>query len=172
MFFHAVAAHHEAVLILAVNLNAQDGQAIYDAAVDASREHGGRVLVLDAYGTVQADSYSLLNGTQLKHPEVVAVLGGKASANGLYKEELPGGNWLLSTFGFADDASVYGLYVSAIVSGGRTTGALVYSVSEQELYSRLLYIRRQIVYWLLGVALATLITVIFIIRVWGLCPWL
>ena len=51
-----------------------------DAAVDASREHGGRVLVLDAYGTVQADSYSLLNGTQLKHPEVVAVLGGKASA--------------------------------------------------------------------------------------------
>ena len=152
-------------ITMADKLNAQDGQAIYDAAVDASREHGGRVLVLDAYGTVQADSYSLLNGTQLKHPEVVAVLGGKAGANGLYKEELPGGNWLLSTFGFADDASVYGLYVSAIVSGGRTTGALVYSVSEQELYSRLLYIRRQIVYWLLGVALATLITVIFMSRI-------
>ena len=152
-------------ITMADKLNAQDGQAIYGAAVDASREHGGRVLVLDAYGTVQADSYSLLNGTQLKHPEVVAVLGGKASANGLYKEELPGGNWLLSTFGFADDASVYGLYVSAIVSGGRTTGALVYSVSEQELYSRLLYIRRQIVYWLLGVALATLITVIFMSRI-------
>ncbi len=155
-------------ITMADKLNAQDGQALYDAAVDASREHGGRVLVLDAYGTVQADSYSLLNGTQLKHPEVVAVLGGKAGANGLYglyKEELPGGNWLLSTFGFADDASVYGLYVSAIVSGGRTTGALVYSVSEQELYSRLLYIRRQIVYWLLGVALSTLITVIFMSRI-------
>lgn len=152
-------------ITMADRLRAQDGQELYSAAVSASREYGGRVLVLDAYGTVQADAYSLLNGTQLKHPEVMAVLGGKASANGLYKEELPGSNWLISKLMLADDASVYGLYASAIVSDGRTIGVLLYSVSEQDLYSRIAFIQSRIVFWLLGVALATLITVIFMSRI-------
>ena len=153
-------------ITMADKLNAQDGQALYDAAVDASREHGGRVLVLDAYGTVQADSYSLLNGTQLKHPEVVAVLGGKAGANGLDKEELPGGNWLLSTFGFADDASVYGLARIGHSVGRPDNGragvfgqraGIVFAPFVYQAADRILAAGRGV--------LATLITVIFMSRI-------
>ena len=124
----------------------------------ASREYGGRVLVLDAYGTVQADAFSQLNGARLEHPEVVAVLSGeKSSAYSFYKETQPSGNWLLSRLGFAGDASIYGLYASSIVSGDKVIGVLLYSVNEQELYSRLTYMQTQMVYWLIGVALVTLL---------------
>ena len=159
------AVSEQLAITMADALYDQDGQALYDAAAEASRKYGGRVLVLDTYGTVQADAYSLLNGTQLKHPEVQSVLGGKSQAHGLYKETIPGGNWLLSALGLADDASVYGLYASAIVKDGGTIGVLLYSVSEQELYSRLMYIQRQMLYWLLGVAIATILTVLFMSRI-------
>ena len=143
-----------------------DGNALYEAAKAASREYGGRVLVLDAYGAVQADAFSLLNGAQLDHPEVKAVLGGgRACAHGFYKEELPGVNWLLSGLGLVEDAQVYGLYASGMVSGDGVMCVLLYSVSEQELYSRLVFIRRQMIYWLLGVALATILMVLFLSRI-------
>lgn len=127
-------------------LDAHDGRLLYDAVVEASREYGGRALVLDAYGTVQADAFSRLNGSRLGHPEVVAVLsGGQSSAYSFYKEEMSGAGWLLSMLGVVDDSSVYGLYASSIVSGDRIIGVTLYSSSEQELYGRLLFMQRQIV---------------------------
>ncbi|HIU45861.1 MAG TPA: HAMP domain-containing protein [Candidatus Fimadaptatus faecigallinarum] len=155
----------ELAISVASDLADQDAGALYESAVTASREYGGRVLVLDAYGTVQADAFSQLNGARLEHPEVVAVLSGeKSSAYSFYKETQPSGNWLLSRLGFAGDASIYGLYASSIVSGDKVIGVLLYSVNEQELYSRLTYMQTQMVYWLIGVALVTLLMVLLLSR--------
>ena len=70
----------ELAISVAYDLADQDAGALYESAVTASREYGGRVLVLDAYGTVQADAFSQLNGARLEHPEVVAVLSGEKSS--------------------------------------------------------------------------------------------
>lgn len=156
----------ELAVSVADRLAAQDGQALYEAAVTASREYGGRTLILDAYGTVQADAFSQLNGTRLEHPEVVAVLSGaRSSAYSFYKETPAGANWLLNRLGFSEGTSVYGLYASSIVMGERMMGVLLYSANEQELYSRLTYMQTQMVYWLMGVALVTILTVLFSSRI-------
>ena len=149
----------------ASDLRNQDGRALYERAEAAAGEYGGRVLVLDAYGTVQADAYGQLVGARLGHPEIAAVLSGRLpSAHGFYMEDPSEGNWLLKQLGFGGDTSVYGMYVSGIVSDGSVTGALLYSVSEQELYGRLMFIRRQLLFWLLGAAVATMLTVMFLSR--------
>ena len=117
----------------ASDLRDQDGRALYERAEAAAAEYGGRVLVLDAYGTVQADAYGQLVGARLGHPEIAAVLSGRLpSAHGFYMEDPSEGNWLLKQLGFGGDTSVYGLYVSGIVSDGSVTGAVTLSMEAED----------------------------------------
>ena len=58
----------------------------FSLAVKEGLKIGGRVLVLDARGVVQVDSFSRLNGMRLSHREVQEVLtGGKGSSYGFHK---------------------------------------------------------------------------------------
>lgn len=59
-------------------------EALQEMICAAAAQAGGRVLVTDAQGKVQADSFFLLNGTRLRVPEVLSVLGGESTAYGIH----------------------------------------------------------------------------------------
>ena len=94
-----------------------------DSAASAAAEMGGRVLVLDADGKVQCDSFGLLNGTRLQLPEALSVLtGNQATAYGIHQYDADEG--LLSSGAYAAccaarmncDGSMLGvlLYISPV----------------------------------------------------------
>lgn len=57
-----------------------DAEKLFLDAVKAGEENAGRILILDNFGVVQADSYSEYNGMQFRRSEVASVLGGAQSA--------------------------------------------------------------------------------------------
>lgn len=73
-------------LAVAYDFAKGDAEEVYALAVKEGLKIGGRVLVLDARGVVQVDSFSRLNGMRLSHREVQEVLtGGKGSSYGFHK---------------------------------------------------------------------------------------
>ena len=54
--------------------------ALTESLISASGEMGGRLLVVDGDGKVQADSYAQLCGARLQLPEVLAILTGVLTA--------------------------------------------------------------------------------------------
>ena len=61
-----------------------DADALYAGVRQASEQTSSRVLVLDLYGVVQADTYSEYNGEQFLRSEVADVLGGSSGSYGFY----------------------------------------------------------------------------------------
>ena len=136
----------------------KDAAGLYSICVNASRQYGGRVLVLDAYGTVQVDSFAELNGSRLLNPEVLRVLSGaESNAYNFYPQQKMRFGWLMRLLGLDDSTSTYGIYASSIVADDRIAGVLLYSCYEVELSSRMRYISVTVVYWLMGVGALTLL---------------
>ena len=114
------------------NFSANNAKELYTFAVEQSEELGGRVLIVDKYGIVQTDSFSLLNGYQLStNKEVVNVLTGAKEADyGFHKISGSGSSWT-------------GYYVSAITQNAETKGAVLFSQSIQDVVAETNAVRLQ-----------------------------
>ena len=116
---------------VAPNFANADAAAVYDIAVEYGQDLGGRVLVLDADGVVQADSFSKLNGVRLTQDEIEQVrVGNKGAAHGLHQLNIPQGD-AQATDGATRSVFVM-YYASSIVYDGHMLGVVVLSVSIQD----------------------------------------
>ena len=133
----------------------------------ASGELQGRLMVLDAFGKVQADSYAELNGSRLELPEVVSILSNGASADyGVHK--LPGGDsGAGSFFGLLfrpyDPSAQWVSYSSAALTyNQKTAGVLLFSAPIHEMMDRLFVLQDQMtLYFLIAAAASIVIALIF-----------
>lgn len=99
-----------------------DAQGMYELCYQNGGNIGGRVIILDDAGVVQADGLSLLNGQRLTHNEISGILAGHTPRSHAFHRltSYNSGIW-----------AVY--YTSAIVQNGRTLGVLLASVSMQDI---------------------------------------
>ena len=127
---------------------------LQDLLDNAAAEMGGRLLVLDQDGKVQADSFGLLYGTRQPLPEVVAVLvQGEALSYGIHQ---------LDSAALSGTAEDYAAYCAArLTLSGETLGAVLYVSPVQALVDSLNAVRRQLWSVFLIVAAAAL-TVAFL----------
>ena len=133
----------------------------------ASGELGGRLMLLDATGKVQADSYSELNGSRLELPEVASILlKGQTVDYGVHK--LSGSNHLSSTllsflFRPYDPNSEWVSYsTAALMHDGKTVGVLLFSSPIQEMMARLFLLQdRMVFYFLIAAVFSIAVALIF-----------
>ena len=118
-------------------LNDANAQSMYTLALEQGRELSGRVLVLNNAGIVQIDSFSKLNGKQIKTKEIVDVLSDRMdNAYGFH---------LIHPDGDGKDFwSVY--YASALIYDSKTVGVLVFSQSIQDVVDKTTLIRERFIY--------------------------
>ncbi len=139
-------------------LAGRDAEALWSLARDGAGQTG-RVLVTDLYGTVQADSLSLLNGARLSRRETAAALNGQGETYGCYFVGEGGSS--VSARAEADSM----VCVYAVPVGGETpAGALVYITTSQTAYRSLMRIQTQMLTWLALVTAAVMLISLFVSR--------
>ena len=136
----------------------RDAEALWLLARDNAGE-SSRVLVLDLYGTVQADSLSRLNGTRFSRREVAAVLNGQGADYGYYFTG-SAGSILLSR---ALEGSMVCVY-AAPIGAEALRGVLVFITMSQTAYRSLMNIQTQMLTWLVLVTLAVMLVSLFVSR--------
>ncbi len=130
----------------------------------AGGELGGRLMVLDLSGKVQADSFSELNGSRMELPEVASILSmGKTADYGVHKLS---GSATAAVFHFLrpyDQSAQWVGYCTASLSrGGSTIGVLLFSSPIQEMMQRLFSLQdRMVFYFLLAAGAALVIAMVF-----------
>jgi two-component system, OmpR family, sensor kinase len=151
-----------AVLVTPLFLNA-DSEGLQTTLEDTSGELGGRLMVLDLSGKVQADSFSELNGTRLELPEVASILLGEQTVDygvhGLGQHA----SWsILSYFEQQTPDDSWVSYSSAALTDqGETVGVLLYSSSIGDMMADLVKLQRSMaVYFLIAAAAAAVIALI------------
>lgn len=133
----------------------------------ASGELGGRLMILDATGKVQADSYSELNGSRLELPEVISILAnGQGADYGVHKLESEGQSPTSFFFSFLRPYSPNAEWVSystaALTENGQTIGVLLFSSPIQEMMQSLFSLQdRMVLYFLIAAAVSIIIALIF-----------
>lgn len=145
-----------------------DAQRIYDYLQQASRDYGGRFLVLDDQGIVIADAFSQYNGVQLGYKEATQVLKGANFAYGFYK--LPVSEPRQAVFAnrfvemlrilmMRDNMSQQWVLcsVSPMIQGANVIGCVVMSASAQTLIDRVFRIEFQMTMMTLAIALVVVI---------------
>ena len=123
--------------------------ALTESLISASGEMGGRLIVVDRDGKVQADSYAQLCGVRLQLPEVLAVLtGGQTGSWGIHETD---------GAALEGDGGQYVAIVSAALTAeGETIGVMVFVSPVQEMMESLSRVQRQLISVFLAVALAAL----------------
>ena len=150
----------ELALSLSEPFMEHDAQRLYQELLAASEATGGRIMALDMYGVVQADTYSEYNGTQLTRSEVASVLSGGDGSYGFYGSSESGSSFLMP--GLTGD--MIGLYAAPMDSPQGRIGVLVFVTLAQDMYQSLMYIQTQMILWLVLVALAVAILSLFVSR--------
>lgn len=147
------------------SLVALDIDTMLSLARSAADENAGRVLVVDNYGVVQADTQSILTGTRFPNREVANVLAGAESDYGFYDAGESGNFWLRSALSFYENVrAMNGLFAHAIDRGGARRGVLVYISTVQEIYENLHAIQLKILLWMFVVAALVLIVSMYVMR--------
>jgi len=126
-------------------------------------ELGGRLMVLDVSGKVQADSYSQLNGSRVEIPEVASILvDGKTTDYGVHQLGSKQSLSILSLFTPLNQSAQWVGYCSAaLTSGGKTVGVLLLSSPIQDMMQRLTSLQsRMAMYFLIAAAAAMMIALI------------
>ena len=142
---------------LAPFFSSADTDALQTAIISAGGEMGGRLLLVDADGKIQLDSYAALLGIRLELPQVVTVLTqGVGSDYGVHR--------LHDDTGPAGEEA--GSYVSACAApmtlNGKLLGAVVLISSVQELMTSLSAVQqRMLTVFILVAALAMAAALIF-----------
>ena len=137
---------------------------------DAGGELGGRLMVLDASGKVQADSYSELNGSRLELPEVAAILlNGESVDYGVHALDRASGEeqGRRITFlrPFDSGADWVGYCAAALTARGETIGVLLLSTPIQDMMQRLYALQDKMVLYFVIAALAAMVFALIFSRV-------
>ena len=122
-----------------------------DTLSSSAGEMGGRLLIVDADGKVQFDSFSRLMGIRLQLPEVLEVLTGHGDFSfGIHR--LPDGG------GAAADSSDWVAYCSAPLSAeGQRLGVLLYASPVTEMMDSLNQVNARVNFVFLAVAVMAMI---------------
>jgi two-component system, OmpR family, sensor kinase len=155
-----------AVLVTPLFANA-DSAGLQSLLELTSGEMGGRLMVLDDSGKVQADSFSELNGKRIELPEVASVLLKERDVD--FGVHSLGPHRSLSIFSYFSAQETDENWVSyssaALVHEGVTVGVLLYSSSVGDLMAGLVTLQKNmLVYFLIAAAAATIIA-LFLSRV-------
>ncbi len=135
-------------VLVAPYLESSDAGSLYQSLGTNGKEIGGRLLVLNTSGIVQADSFSSMNGLFLNYSEINDILQGQQSVS----------------YGFhqitnADGTNFWAVYyTSGIRAQGQNIGVLVYSSSIQDVVDTLNKIKQQIV-WVYFIACVVIVIV-------------
>ena len=139
-------------VLVAPYLESSDANSIYQSLNANGKEIGGRLLVLNNSGIVQADSFSSMNGLFLNYREIDDVLQGQKSLSyGFHKitnEETGEDFWVI-------------YYTSGIRAEGKNIGALVFSTSIQDVVDTLDKMKTQILWIYLTSCVAIVIMSLF-----------
>jgi len=132
----------------------------------ASADLGGRMLVLDMSGKVQADSQRELNGSRMEVAEAASILAlGEKTAYGVHAmktEENETIDVLQLLQPFDRRAEWVAYCAAALTHNGRTIGALLYSSPIQEMMQRVITLQDQMVmYFLIAAGIALIIAMVF-----------
>ncbi len=160
------AAEKLAVVVAPLYLSA-DSEGLQSLLELQSGEMGGRLMVLDQSGKVQADSFSELNGKRLEIPEVASVLTGeKAVDYGVHGFDPDRSLSVFSYFGSQQgQEDEWVAYCSAaIVSGGETVGVLVYSSSVGDMMASLVALQKNMLIYFLVAAFVAAVIALFLSR--------
>ncbi len=152
---------------MAQPLSSRDAQALYAQAASVAGQSGGRVMVLDQDGVVQADSLSMANGQRLALQEVNYVLTGGGSTYGFYDLHRSDSSLLHTLgFGFGPQANaLLGVYTAPMRQGGQLQGVVLYLSDAQEVYDSLTQMQQRMAIWLLLVAAAVLLLSVMVSRI-------
>lgn len=139
---------HVSQLASALYEREESADAFYQRLLEAARQSGGRLLVVDADGKVTFDTFDERCGTRLALSEVYTVLSGEADSDyGFHRQdaaapaEAPS---LLDQIIGRDDGHVWvGSFCAALTREGRKTGALVLVASVQDAVDSLTSMRGQ-----------------------------
>ncbi len=157
------AATEQLAVIAAPLFISADTEALQKLLVETSGEMGGRLMVLDESGKVQADSFSELNGTRVELPEVASVLLGERNADyGVHDFNPQKSPSIFSYFSAQAQGENWVAYCSAaLTDGGKTIGVLLYSASAGDMMSGLVKLQRNmVVYFLIAAVFATAIALV------------
>ncbi|MBN1778110.1 MAG: HAMP domain-containing protein [Clostridiales bacterium] len=160
------AAEKLAVVVAPLFLNA-DIEALQQLLELTSGEMGGRLMVLDQSGKVQADSFSELNGKRLEIPEVATVLLNEKTVDyGVHgfdpDRKLSIFSYFGSLEGLEDDWVAY--CSAAIVGGGKTVGVLLYSSSVGDLMESLVALQKNMLIYFIAAAVVAAVIALFLSR--------
>ena len=125
------------------------GDALNELLTSSSGEMGGRLMVLDAGGKVQFDSYGRLPGVRLKLPEVIDILvSGQTTSYGIHR--LNGSEGM-------EETESYVAYCAASLTGpGGLVGVLLYASPVAEMMESLNQVEGQLTVIFVLVACAAL----------------
>lgn len=137
-------------VLVAPYLESSDANSLYSSLSSSGKDIGGRLLVLNNSGIVQADSFSAMNGLFLNYREVNDVLQGNKSLSYGFHKISNGGN---------DFWAIY--YTSGIRAEGQNIGVLVYSTSIQDVTDTLDRLKQQIVWIYLSACVVIVIVSLF-----------
>ena len=151
-----------APLFLQANMNA-----LQVLLTEAGGELGGRLMVLDPFAKVQADSYSEQNGTLIELPEVSAILvDGKMVDYGVHQV---GNAREMTLFSFLmpidQDATWVGYSTAALIVQGEVIGVLLFSSPIQDVMQRLTSLQNSMTLYFVAAAMAAMAIALVISRV-------
>ena len=134
-------------------LSRADAQGLDQTVREAAAELGGRVLLLDEDGKVQADSLQAAIGQRLQYPEVVSILvSGTVADYGVHSlktgETATGGSLLA----LASDDEWVSYSSAGIVDNSRVIGVLLLVSSVREMMQSLLTLQNNMIFLFLVVA--------------------
>lgn len=141
----------------------QTSDALYEDLLEAGRQSGGRILLLDMDSKVQFDTFSEYNGMRLDLGEVSSILSGENTIDyGFHKletDEYASEPTLVNALLGQDPSGVWvGYFTAVLVRDGTRLGVLLYSSQVQDMIDSLLSIRVDMMMYFL---LATIIVIIF-----------
>ncbi len=129
---------------IAPSLASADMRALQTQLISAGGEMGGRLLVLDADGKVQSDSYSQLCGARLAYPEVVSVLvRGESVDYGVHSLSGESANTTSLLFSRSASARWVGYCTAGIVLSSNVIGVLLLVSPVQEMMQDLYQLQDQ-----------------------------
>lgn len=150
---------------MAYPLESRDAQTLYDQALSAAGQSGGRVMVLDGIGVVQADSLSLANGQRLALHEVAYVLTGGGNTYGFYDLRQDGASFLRTLRSASRGNALLGVYTAPVRQNGQLLGVVLYLSDAREVYDSLTQMQQRMAVWLLLVAAAVLLLSVMVSRI-------
>lgn len=140
------------------HLSDANAQGIDEVVRKAGAELGGRVLMLDKFGKVQADSFQEAMGRRLHYPEVASILASGLTSDYGVHSLTPGSTAKsISLLGFGSRDEWVGYSTAGIVQSSHVIGVLLLVSSVQEMMQSLLTLQNNMVLLFGGVAMAAVL---------------